>query len=119
MEYSISILIRHAPYGRIDAAEAIRHAGGAISEGIRTHVLLVDDGVYVARVGHDPDGTAWTSLIPPLSKALANGTRVYVHAPSAQVRGLPQNGDLIAGVEFIQDDALAEILATSGAIMVY
>ncbi len=88
MKNSLTILIRRCPYGQIHAAEALRHMGGALGDGIQTNVLLVDDGVYVAHDGHNPAESGFTSLVEPLAKGIAKGARVYMHIPSAQVRGL-------------------------------
>ncbi len=119
MKNALSILIRRPPYGQIHAAEAVRHVGGALAEGIQTTVLLVDDGVYVARDGQDVGSTAWTSLVAPLAKGMTKGARVYMHAPSAQARGLLADEHFVAGVELIDDAEFARVLARSDALMVY
>ena len=116
---SLAILIRRPPYGQIHAAEAIRHMGGALGEGIQTTVLLVDDGVYVARDGQDVGNTAWTSLIPPLAKGIAKGARVYLHTPSAQARGLLNDEHFVIGVKQVDDVGLARLLTDSDMVMVY
>ncbi len=119
MKNSLCILIRRPPYGQIHAAEAVRHLGGALAEGIPTNVLLVDDGVYVARDGQDVGSTSWTALVAPLTKGIAKGARVYVHTPSAQTRGLLSAEHFIVGVELTDDDGFARMLAQSDAVMVY
>lgn len=116
MKNSLCILIRRPPYGQIHAAEAIRHIGGALAEGLATHVVLLDDGVYVARDGQNAANTSWTPLAPEVLKTLAKGARYYVHAPSAAARGLEE---LITGVEMLDDGGLADLLAASDAVMVY
>ncbi len=119
MKNSLCILIRRPPYGQIHAAEAVRHLGGALAEGIPTNVLLVDDGVYVARDGQDVGSTPWTALVAPLTKGIANGARVYVHTPSAQTRGLLNAEHFIVGIELADDEGFARVLAQSDAVMVY
>ena len=119
MKNSLSILIRRPPYGQIHAAEAIRHMGGALGDGIQTNVLLVDDGVYAARGGQDTGTTAFTSLADPLAKGIAKGARVYMHVPSAQMRGLLNDAQTIPGVDCIDDDGLTRLLAESDTVMVY
>jgi len=116
---SLCILIRRPPYGQIHAAEAIRHIGGALAEGIQTSVVLIDDGVYVARDGQEVGNTAWTSLIPPLAKAMAKGAHVYLHTPSAQTRGLLNDAHFIRGVEHVDDRGLARLLTQNEMVMVY
>ncbi len=116
---SLTILIRRPPYGQIHAAEAIRHLGGALGEGIQTNVLLVDDGVYVARDRQDAGNTGFTSLTEPLAKSIAKGARVYLHIPSAQARGLLTDEHFVIGVEQVDDVGLARLLTESELAMVY
>jgi len=116
---SLAILIRRPPYGQIHAAEAIRHMGGALGDGIQTNVLLVDDGVYVARDGQDVGNTAWTSLVEPLAKAIAKGAHIYLHTPSAHARGLLNDEHFVIGVEQVDDVGLARLLTENDMVMVY
>jgi len=118
MKNSLCILIRRPPYGQIHAAEAIRHSGGALAEGLATRVVLLDDGVYVAREGQNCGGTGWTVLAPELMKMIAKGAQVLVHTPSAHARGLGPE-DCIVGLEWIDDVGLTQTLAASDAVMVY
>jgi uncharacterized protein involved in oxidation of intracellular sulfur len=119
METTLCILLRRPPYGQIYAAEAIRHMGGALAEGIQTNLVLVDDGVYVARDGQNASATNWTPLIPALAKVMAKGARVWVHTPSARARGLLKDEHFIIGTEPLDDAQLAGMLAGSDAVMVY
>lgn len=119
MENSLCILLRHPPYGQIHAAEAIRHLGGALSEGIETSLVLLDDGVYLARDEQNTSGTNWTPLVPALTKAMAKGAQVFMHTPSAQARGLLSDDHFIVGVKAIDDGGLARMLAESHTVMVY
>ena len=119
MKNSLAILIRRPPYRQIHAAEAVRHMGGALGEGIQTTVLLVDDGVYVARDGQNVGDTGYTSLVEPLAKGIAKGARVLAHTPSAQARGLLNESHLIVGVDCIDDAGMARLLAESEMVMVY
>jgi sulfur relay (sulfurtransferase) DsrF/TusC family protein len=119
MKYSLCILIRRPPYGQIHAAEAVRHLGGALAEGIETSVLLMDDGVYLAQIGQDAGPSSWTILPPELSRMMTKGARVFVHSPSVRVRALAPDEHLIPGVELVEDDACARLLAGVDATMVY
>jgi sulfur relay (sulfurtransferase) DsrF/TusC family protein len=97
----------------------LRHLGGALGDGIQTTVLLVDDGVYVARAGQDAGNTDFTSLVEPLAKSIAKGARVYMHVPSAQARGLLNDLQMLPDVDCIDDDGLARLLSASEMVMVY
>ncbi|MBI5651025.1 MAG: DsrE family protein [Chloroflexi bacterium] len=119
MNNSLCILIRRPPYGQIHAAEAIRHAGGALAEGLVTRVALIDDGVYVARAGQDTSATAWTALAPALAKTIEKGAPVLVHLSSAIARGLAIEKDFVAGAQIIDDAEFMRVIAASDAVMIY
>lgn len=119
MKNSLCILIRRPPFGQIHAAEAVRHLGGALAEKLDACTVLMDDGIFVARAGQDVASTDWTALSPVWSQHLAKGARLYVHAPSARARGLPATEQFITGAQWIEDDALAQLLAESDLVMVY
>jgi len=116
---SLCILVRRAPYGQIHAAEALRHASGALSEGLVVSLLLSGDGVYVARDGQNMGDSGFTALSPVLRTLLAKGVNVYAHGPSAQMRGLLDAGQVVPGVQVADDDQVASLLAQTGAVMVY
>ena len=82
---SLCILIRHAPYSQVHAAEALRHAGGALAEGIAVSLLLSGDGVHVARDGQNVSDSGFTALSPVLPTLLAKGVSKKelerVHSP--------------------------------------
>lgn len=59
------IVLRHAPYGRLDAAEAVRHLSGASANGFEAALLLLDDGVYLAKSGQVA-APGWTELAAAL-----------------------------------------------------
>ena len=125
MRKQFLIVLRHAPYGRLDAAEAVRHLNGALSNGLDARLLLLDDGVYLARAGQEP-APGWTGLSSALEQTLAAGVRdaerpdriVVAHQPSLATRGLSSD-DLITGCEIADDEAAARLLATADATLIY
>ena len=125
---SLGIAVRRAPYGTISAGEALRHAAGAITYGVATTFVLLEDGVYVARADQAGERIGFTSLAEPLAQFAkhqgrdANGLpvqgRVVAHGPSLAARGL--RGDkLVDGVEIVDDAALAELLGACDAVLTY
>ncbi len=116
----LAILVRQAPYTTIGAAEAVRHAGGALADGWDVRLLLVDDGVYLARDGQAAGETGYVALSGALSKAMAKGARVLLLDDSAKTRGVvPGQPDVLAGVQLIDACALAGQLAAAGTLMIY
>ena len=127
-EKRMTIVVRRAPYGTIDAAEAIRHAAGGLNFQVATTLLLMEDGVFVARRDQHPERIGYLSLARALEEYLARrgrgqdgeemGGRVAVHGPSARERGLASE-DLIAGKEVVEEAEAARILADGGWTLVY
>ena len=123
--HDLCIVIRRAPYGTLGAAEGVRHLIGATETGMSVCTILVDDGVYLAKQGQDPDDTGWTSLSGALARMLGPRAvdssaqpRAYVHRASAETRGL-DDLDLIPGVESIDDVQLAGVLTSADALLVF
>ncbi len=128
MAGSLGIVLCHAPFGTINAGEALRHAAGGITFGVATTLVLLEDGVYVARDGQDGERLGFTSLARPLVQfAQQQGTRadgrpigghVLVHGPSLAARGLSSE-ELVAGAEVIDDAGLARASAEFDAVLTY
>ncbi len=122
MPTDLCILIRHQPYGSISAAEGIRHLAGALSCGFATTVVLVEDGVWVAKTGQQAGQSGWTSL----SEALAGALRPTGGGPPvvlAEVAALAQAGlttdDLIPGVTAAGPEAIARAVAQARHVMLF
>lgn len=120
------IVLRHAPYGRLDAAEAVRHLNGAAAEGLDTALLLQADGVYLTKASQAPPA-GWTDLSAALAQALRTAeearrergqVEVYVAAGDLASRGLAL-GDLVPGCELADEPVAAELLARADATLVY
>jgi sulfur relay (sulfurtransferase) DsrF/TusC family protein len=117
MTTDILIILRHGPYGGFQAAEALRHANGSISLGFRPVVVLVDDGVYLAKEGQEPSQSQWLALSETFDEVIARGlyekkddpAEFYVEEESLHQRGLNLE-DLIEGVEPIDHNKLSDLL---------
>lgn len=121
MAKSVCMVIRHAPYGVIQAAEAIRHINGAVANGFATSAVFTDDGVYVLKTGQVSEETPFTNLGDALRTALNKPeprAALYVHQSSAEKRGLTEV-DLLPGVQWINDHELASLLTESANVMLF
>jgi sulfur relay (sulfurtransferase) DsrF/TusC family protein len=122
MNDSLCILVRRAPYGTIHAAEAFRHLVGALSFGLKVTMILVDDGVYMAKENQKAETFGWTSLSKSLNAFLSSKSgkniKVYIHNPSIKSRGI-KNNQLIKGIELINDERLVKFLGTSHSLMLF
>jgi sulfur relay (sulfurtransferase) complex TusBCD TusD component (DsrE family) len=115
----LCILIRQAPYTTIGAAEAVRYAGGAVGDGLDVNLLLVDDGVCLARAEQDPGATAFLSLSAALQKVMDRGVKVSALDASAELHGLLKRERLLPGVRVVDGAEVARQLAEASAVMVY
>lgn len=120
------IILRHAPYGRLDAAEAVRHLNGAAAHGLDAALLLLGDGVYLAKAGQVA-AVGWTDLSAALGQALGNGKApdgqrgplaVYVSASDLACRAL-EPGDLVPGCQVVPEAEAADLLVQADATLVY
>lgn len=115
----LSILVRQAPYTTIGAAEALRHAGGGLAEGLAVTVLLVDEGVLLARDGQQVAQTGFVSLSAALRKVIEKGAQVLALDEAVELYGLRPGGHLMQGVALITGADVARHLANADAVMVY
>jgi sulfur relay (sulfurtransferase) complex TusBCD TusD component (DsrE family) len=115
----LCILVRQAPYTTIGAAEAVRHAGGAVGDGLAVSLLQVDEGAGLARAGQTPGTTGFLSLSAALEKIIQKGVQVSVLDRSAEMLGLLKGQHLVPGVSVIDGAEAARQLAEASAVMIY
>ncbi len=115
---SISIILRKAPYGTVDAPEAIRHALGAITDELPVQLILVDSGVQAARKGQDTGTTGYLSAEEGIHDCVDMGAKVYVDGRSLGAAGISAS-DLIDGVTVAGDGDIAAVLKGSGTTMIF
>ena len=115
---NVSIILRRAPYGTIDAPEAIRHALGAVTDELPVQLILVDGGVHAARKGQDTGTTGYLSAEEGIRDCLDMGVTVYVDGRSLKDAGISAS-DLVDGVTVAVDGELASIMKNSGTTMIF
>jgi len=116
----LAILVRQAPYTTIGPAEAVRHASGALADAWDVRLLLVDDGVYLARDGQAAGDTGYVCLSSALAKVMAKGAQVMLLDGSAQARQvIPGQPGVVPGAGLMDERALADQLLAAGTVMVY
>jgi sulfur relay (sulfurtransferase) DsrF/TusC family protein len=91
-------------------------ANGKIAHGGGLTIVLVDDGVYVAKKGQLAEESAWTSLSDEVTK-LAKRARICVHMGSLKSAGLSAES-LVDGITQIDDRELASIIVDSDSTIV-
>lgn len=128
MAESLCILVRKPAYGTIHAAEALRHAGGALKSSLKVNLVMIDDGVYLAKDWQQSADSGWVNLSDALKRLIAQGQmleergskrfRVCVQGSALPIRGLSASS-LVPGVSLVSDAEVAGLLASADAVMVY
>jgi uncharacterized protein involved in oxidation of intracellular sulfur len=115
---SVCVMITEGPFGTVHAAEALRLANGATAYGHRVTILLVDDGVLVAKKGQKAEEAGWTSLSAVLEKAASGGARVLADRASLDERGLAPE-ELVEGVEVVGEGAVSSVIDAGGRVVAF
>ncbi len=115
---TISIILRKAPYGSVDAPEAIRHALGGINDDVSVNLVFVGTGVNAARRNQDISGTNYLSVEDGLRDCIEMGVAVFAEAKSLDEQRISDT-DLIEGVQRAGFDKIGEVLKASGTVMIF
>jgi len=126
MTKDILIVVRHGPYSGFQAAEALRHANGAMSLGFRPIVVLLDDGIYLATAEQDSGESQWLTLGETLEEIIARGlyekkdapAEFYVEKDSLVKRGMDLE-ELVEGLELIDNQKTSELMAVNRLQLVF
>ncbi|MEJ2695769.1 MAG: DsrE family protein [Candidatus Sulfobium sp.] len=114
----IAMILRKPPYGDTNAAEAVRHAVGAVSGNISPTLILVDGGVELARQGQDASDTGFTDLADTLRDCVEMGIEVLADNVSVMEQGLKEE-DILEGVKVVDESQIAAVLKQADASMIF
>jgi tRNA 2-thiouridine synthesizing protein D len=115
---NIAMILKRSPYGDINAAEAVRHALGAVSFEISVDLILVDGGVLLAKKGQDDTGTGFTNLEGALKDGLDMGVVVYADVASLKAQRVASD-DLVENVKLINSTEIAGLLKETKTTMIF
>jgi predicted peroxiredoxin len=114
----IAMILKRSPYGDVNAAEAVRHALGALADERSVDLILVDSGVMLAKKGQDDSGTGFTNLEGALKDCLDMGCTVYVDDPSLKVQRIEMD-DLVEGVKAVGGKTIAALVKEAKTTMIF
>jgi predicted peroxiredoxin len=114
----IAMVLRKAPYGDINAAEAVRHALGGTSEDIKISLIMIDAGVLLARKGQNDTGTGFTNLEGALKDCIDMGVEVYADKVSLRERHV-ESGEMVDGVKIVNGTEIAKIVKEAKTTMIF
>jgi tRNA 2-thiouridine synthesizing protein D len=115
---NVAMILKRSPYGDINAAEAVRHALGAVSFDMTVDLILVDGGVLLAKKGQDDSGTGFTNLEGVLKDCLDMGVTVYADGSSLKNQRV-DTSDLVEGVKMVGGREIAKLLNNAKATMIF
>ena len=114
----IAMILKRSPYGDINAAEAVRHALGAVSGELSVDLVLVGGGVLLARKGQDDSGTGFTNLEETLKDCMDMGVFVYADVASLQSQRVASD-DLVESVKTVGMNEIASLLKEAKSTMIF
>jgi tRNA 2-thiouridine synthesizing protein D len=115
---NIAMILKRSPYGDINAAEAVRHALGAVSLEMSVDLILVDGGVLLAKKGQDDTGTGFTNLESTLKDCLDMGVSVYADVASLKAQRVASN-DVVESVKLVGSKEIAGLLKEAKTTMIF
>ena len=114
---NLLVILRKPPYGVINAAEAVRHAGGSSGFDYKATLYLLDSGVYSAKKNQDAGDTGFLGLGESL-ELLSDEMDIYVNKDSLQEYGVKED-NLIEGIKIDNGEVLQQALKDSQTVMIY
>ncbi len=114
---NLLVILRKPPYGVINAAEAVRHAGGASGFDYKSTLYLMNSGVYTAKKNQDSADTGFSGLGESL-ELLSDEMDIYACRDSVNEYNLKVD-DLIEGVKIDDGEALKLALKNSQSVMIF
>lgn len=115
---TVAMILRRAPYGDINAAEAVRHAMGGAADELDIDLILVDGGILLAKKGQDDTGTDFTNLESTLKDCIDMGVQVYADRASVREQHLELT-DMIDGVKIANAAEIAELIRAAKTTMIF
>ncbi len=115
---NIAMILKRSPYGDINAAEAVRHALGAVSCELNVGLILVDGGVLLAKKGQDDKGTGFTNLESALKDCLDMGVSVYADVVSLKAQGVAAC-DILENITLIGAKEIAGLIKDANSTMIF
>lgn len=111
------VILRNPPYGTTNAAEAVRHAGGASGFGYKPILYLIDSGVCSAKKNQNVSDTGFSAVGESI-ELMSDEMEIYACQSSIKEFGLNAD-DLIEAVKIDDGTVLKESLISAQSIMIF
>lgn len=114
---TLLVLLRKPPYGTTNAAEAVRHAGGASGFGYKSILYLIDGGVCSAKKNQDAGDTGFSAVGESI-ELMSDEMEIFASQKSLKKFGLSAD-DLIEEVKIDDGSVLKETLRDAQSVMIF
>lgn len=118
MAGSILVLITKAPYGLEEAFAGLRLALATGVNGMKTSVLMAEDGVYNAVATQTPEAVKMPSNIEATKELYDFDVLVYVVKEDLAARGIPESR-LFEGLKPVPASKARELLAEHDVVTTF
>ncbi|OGW34531.1 MAG: hypothetical protein A2010_08995 [Nitrospirae bacterium GWD2_57_9] len=115
---NVAMILKRSPYGDINAAEAVRHALGAVSFEMGVDLILVDGGVLLAKKGQDDTGTGFTNLESTLKDCLEMGVSVYADIASLKTQQVAP-AEVLENVKLVGSKEIVGLVKQAKSTMIF
>lgn len=109
----VNILFRKAPYGSVNDVEGFRLCTVLAALEIRTNAIFMDDGVFVALKGQDPENIGLPAIDAAYKRLVSLDVKVYILEEALKERGISQKELIDIEYELIKRDGLARLISES------
>ncbi len=118
MAKSILVLITKPPYGLEEAFAGLRLALAMAVNGMKTTVLMMEDGVFNAVASQKPDTVKMPSNIDAVKDLYDFETSVYVVGEDLESRGIPEPR-LFEGLKVIESSKTKDLIAEHDVVTTF
>ncbi len=118
MAGSILVLVTKAPYGLEEAFAGLRLALAMGVNGMKTSVLMTEDGVFNAVGTQKPDAVKMPSNIEATKELYDFEVPVYVVKEDLTARGIPES-KLFEGLKVVPASKLKDMLAEHDVVTTF
>lgn len=110
MAQSLLVLITRPPYGLEEAFAGLRLGLAMAVNGMKTSVLMLEDGVFNAVGSQKPEAVKMPSNIEATKDLYDFDVSVYVVREDLDARGIPES-KLFEGLKVVESAKIKDILA--------
>lgn len=118
MADSMLVIVTKPPYGLEDAFAGLRLALAMAVNGLKTSVVMTEDGVFNALAKQKPEAVSMPSNVEATVELYDFDVPVYVVREDLEERGIPESA-LFEGLKVVDRGALRTLLAENDVVTTF